>query len=503
MVDFRAVPESTHEILDVFDETGGPASTDTAHLKVNDNNTGTYVRQSLATDSDSNLLLGVATSVEYPIASIDTLDVRARVNILGGWTNDTLELKVQIFQSDRSTPLTDELTLATAGAGPDQIPENTWSIVDKSFAVLSNDPLDWVGQVCRFYWVYSRSQSADGAYIAIAEIDMPGTLTRVAVDLTAGDLASSSTVQQWNMLEYFRVTVESVQFATDTGDLVARLLYGHPSIQSKAITQDHVLGADNIYQRGSIQSAALLTEGALGVLPLYSDPEIQSGAVVHAHYLAAADLYGHPSVQSVTLTSDTELAASGLQSSGTVQSKVIGLEGDLLVLGLFGHPTIQSVVISQSHDTLDALDLYQHPTIQSTRVDQFGSLVSLDLYQHPSIQSGRVDQFGVLTALDLYGHPTVQSVDLDVDSNLSAGDVSSSAEVQSGVILTEHYLEAEGLQSESSIQSVWLTQDHDLLAADLQSASSIGDVALYLGMLAVSCPTIRDKSTTYNIRTIC
>jgi hypothetical protein len=144
--------------------------------------TSDYIQQTRNTSGDDTSFI-LVSDMPSDFASMTTVDVKADVsNSSGG--NDTVTLKAQIFQSDETTALTNELTLST-DTDASGLKSGTFSLQG------NNDKTVWDGARIKFTWTYGRSAGADTNFVRLTATELNGTYAQITAPTVSTQAASS------------------------------------------------------------------------------------------------------------------------------------------------------------------------------------------------------------------------------------------------------------------------------------------------------------------------
>ena len=147
---------------DAIDDTIAAADDATTYIRNNSGTSGNYVGQ--LTDTP-----GSFTSM-----SALTIDVRARTT---NWTDDSVTLFAQVFRSDGTTPLTNEVS-ATTGAGT----KAGWTTVSgvTLTGLVTADKAAWDGARLKLRWAYTAIGTSDGAQLKVTAAQLNATSSEAA-----------------------------------------------------------------------------------------------------------------------------------------------------------------------------------------------------------------------------------------------------------------------------------------------------------------------------------
>lgn len=466
---YITTPTTILSVTDVNDHTGSPTTTGaTGATYVTDDNDGTYLYQDIGNGADSFMLFDTSSDAVDP-ASVDTMDLICRVNILGGWSDDTLEFKCRIFESDGTTALTDELTIATAAAGADQIPENTWTEISKSFTLVANDIANWTGAQLQFYWVYSKSKGSDNAYIACANIGLTGDYTST-ITLSTTDLTAPATISSGG--------VDTVHEVATTG-----LTGPCGNLTDDAIAQTHILGASHLLGSGTVQGAAATKTHEITCTGLVAGGTITDGGVIHTHALDTTELSAPATVTDAAVVSGHEVTTTNLQGTGTLtpaslpyfeQLTITGVPFDYNGLPLFttdltAPATISDGAVTHTHD-LSTTDLTAPATIEDVSTGTVHALDTSGLTAAASISSvGLI--FHHTSTTDLTSAATITDGAVDTEHHVSTTDLRGDTSIEDCLVGAQ--LTTTGLASDQTITGPRIGQEHDTAAGDLRGDTSV------------------------------
>lgn len=144
-----------------------PDSPTTSNYIVNNNTKG-------GGSSTSGELFVSLGNMPADFGQLDALQVDADIAIPTAFTTSTMSWFAQVFQSNESTTLTDEVTLATEATSD--------GLVSVSFNTI-NSPTDktaWDGARLRLRWDYNQSGGDHDKKIRITAIELDGTYTEAA-----------------------------------------------------------------------------------------------------------------------------------------------------------------------------------------------------------------------------------------------------------------------------------------------------------------------------------
>ncbi|HZL94116.1 MAG TPA: hypothetical protein VFB99_10745 [Vicinamibacterales bacterium] len=164
----------TQPVLEVI---GSPDDADYVHDNTNSTHTGT-----------ADFALGDTPS---DFGNMDTLSVQLRY-LQSGLSNNTWDsLRARVFQSDGTTPLTDERTVASS--------ITTTSATNSSALAFtgvntSANKATWDGAIVRLFWGVTRTKGGDTHSLRVTAAQITGTYTAASPDRTAALDASATSV---------------------------------------------------------------------------------------------------------------------------------------------------------------------------------------------------------------------------------------------------------------------------------------------------------------------
>ncbi len=129
------------------------------------------------------------TNTPADFDTMSTLEIKIDFGAIG-FANDTAVLYAQMYQSDESTTLSDEMQLATQATAA--------GLITVSFTnVTAGSKTIWNGAHIHFRWTYTKTKGPDNAQLKITATELNGTYTVSAGTLTvdivdaAGDSVAS------------------------------------------------------------------------------------------------------------------------------------------------------------------------------------------------------------------------------------------------------------------------------------------------------------------------
>jgi hypothetical protein len=127
-----------------------------------------------AINSDSTAYYGL-TTMPSDFGGMTSLQYRVRYRFQS-ISNDTLDFYVQIFQSDGTTALTNQMLVASGTAN------TSWTdSTDVSFTgVVASDKTTWDAARLKIFVDLTKSGGLDAAYVEVAAIDFEGAYTQSA-----------------------------------------------------------------------------------------------------------------------------------------------------------------------------------------------------------------------------------------------------------------------------------------------------------------------------------
>lgn len=489
MPTFILLPSSTVTTIDTLDHNGSAVTIGgNPHLLVSDDIDTTFLQQNVSKGAGSTFDMGMTSDAVNPL-SIQTFTFSIRTRLGPGYSNDNVDVQVQVLASDLVTPLTDRMLVGDGNS----LTAN-WATVTIPATGVVAAASEWSGAVVHFVWTFSKVGKSDTEGIQIAEFDCTGDYTQSVTIVPATlDLVNTGTITS------DRVYVPAI--------LAATTLSAATTTPAVAVSQTHTLGALALENTGHLTDGGVAHTHSVQTTALVNSGTITSTILVN--YLTAADTVNGGTLASTVVAQDHTLGALGLEAAGTVQAASSGqlsrltypqvpfAQAGFLIYttDLYSVHVISSAAVAVTH-ALHTTAISASATVSGVAVTQQHELTSGSLASNPTLGSGAVScahllattpltttaelpsvVFGaMLTAPPLLAPAVLAGVTLTTTHTLSATGIAASGTVSGASVTQRHELASAALANDSTVQSAVITASHLLSAAPLTVTADLPPV---------------------------